>query len=50
MTKEIENLIKKSFLRDVMLNVLKNDADFGSKWTTRQILQMLENMDEELKN
>lgn len=50
MTKEIEVLIKRSFLRDVMLNVLKNDAAKGNQWQTGQILRMLENMDEELKN
>jgi len=49
MTKEIENLIKRSFLRDMMINVLKNEAVSGDQWSTRQILQMLENMDEELK-
>jgi len=49
MNKEIENLIKRSFLRDIMINVLKNEAAKGNQWQTRQILQMLENMDEELK-
>ncbi len=49
MTKEIENLIKRSFLRDIMINVLKNELGESGLWTTKQILQMLDNMDENLK-
>ncbi len=50
MTNEIEKLIKKSFLRDVKLNVLTNDFDGKTElWTTKQILQMLDNMEENLK-
>jgi len=50
MTKEIENLIKRSFLRDIKINILNNELHEGDdRWTTKQLFQMLDNMEEQLK-